>query len=130
MGSGSMTVYYILNPITRQSVTLLPLRYSGSARIGFIISCYDNIAHDHDKQHQQFSYKGYCVFDASTSTLIYGCCITRLEEKTVEMVCDIQRPYLFNVFNFVLPCWPTPIPSSPLENEMAAKLFCRLDLRQ
>uniref|UniRef100_A0A7N2LNB2 F-box domain-containing protein n=1 Tax=Quercus lobata TaxID=97700 RepID=A0A7N2LNB2_QUELO len=57
MGSGSMTLYYILNPITRQSVTLPTLRYSGSARIGFIISCYDNIAHDHDKQHQQFSYK-------------------------------------------------------------------------
>ncbi|KAF3953521.1 hypothetical protein CMV_021048 [Castanea mollissima] len=42
-----------------------------------------------------------------------------LRRKTVEMVCDFQRPSPFykalNVFNFVLPCWPTPIPSSPFK---------------
>ncbi|XP_075665101.1 putative F-box protein At1g47300 [Castanea sativa] len=37
-GSRPMTVYYVLNPITRQSVALPPLRRSRSARIGFIFS--------------------------------------------------------------------------------------------
>ena len=48
VGSRSMTVYYVLNPITRQSKALPPLCRSRSARIGFIFSC---------KKEQQSSYR-------------------------------------------------------------------------
>ncbi|XP_065622519.1 F-box protein At3g26010-like [Quercus suber] len=40
-----------------------------------------------------------------------------LRRKTLEVVRDLPDPHSFtddkNVFNFVLPCWPTPIHSSP-----------------
>ncbi|XP_050285326.1 putative F-box protein At3g23950 isoform X2 [Quercus robur] len=40
-----------------------------------------------------------------------------LRRKTLEVVRDLPDPHIFsngkNVFNFVLPCWPTPIHSSP-----------------
>ena len=40
-----------------------------------------------------------------------------LRRKTLEVVRDLPDPHYFsegkNVFNFVLPCWPTPIHSSP-----------------
>ncbi|XP_050285371.1 putative F-box protein At3g23970 isoform X1 [Quercus robur] len=39
-----------------------------------------------------------------------------LRRKTLEVVRDLPDPYFSdgkNVFNFVLPCWPTPIHSSP-----------------
>ena len=47
--SRSMTVYYVLNPITRQSMALPPLRRSRSARIGFIFS--------YKKEQQYSSYR-------------------------------------------------------------------------
>nr|POE57366.1 hypothetical protein CFP56_47992 [Quercus suber] len=46
-----------------------------------------------------------------------------MKRKILEVVCDIPLTHLFyngcNVFNFVLPCWPTPIPSSPSYNGKA-----------
>ena len=64
---------------------------------------------------------GYHPYDRDVVYLILATMVVslNLRRKTVEMVCDFQRPSPFykavNVFDFVLPCWPTPIPSSPLK---------------
>ncbi|KAL4625705.1 hypothetical protein ACB092_05G044700 [Castanea dentata] len=64
---------------------------------------------------------GFHPYDRDVVYLIIETMVVslNLRRKTVEMVCDFQRPSPFykalNVFNFVLPCWPTPIPSSPFK---------------
>ncbi|KAK4591065.1 hypothetical protein RGQ29_021310 [Quercus rubra] len=162
-------VYYVLNPITRQSITLPPLRRPSNAKIGFIfrrchdqqqfsyrvmcipkfecestefkvyifssdtgkwsesiVSCppgfhFTDYAHSYAGVPYQESLLGYHPYDRDVVYLILATMVVslNLRRKTVEMVCDFQRPSPFykavNVFDFVLPCWPTPIPSSPLK---------------
>ncbi|KAK7846127.1 hypothetical protein CFP56_008321 [Quercus suber] len=50
--------------------------------------------------------------------------LCNLQSRTMEVFCDIPQIVPYNVFTplaltFVLPSWPTPIPSSPLQKQDA-----------
>ena len=53
------------------------------------------------------------IFYLRINSKVVSC---NLRRNTLEVVCDFPDncPYAFyNVFDFALPCWPTPIHSSP-----------------
>ena len=53
--------------------------------------------------------------------------LCNLRRETLEVVRDFpDHQPSYNVFNFELPCWPTPIHSSPFLLVKAAYLFCCL----